>query len=80
MTEKNNGNWLKTMAWGSTIATSLAGLVVGGFLLGNYLDRLWGTDPWLKIVFMLLGVLLGIGYMILTLSKIGRVRDEKDEQ
>lgn len=65
------------MAWGSTISTSLAGLVAGGYFLGNYLDTRWGTNPWLKIVLMISGLALGISYLITTLSKLGKSKDEQ---
>lgn len=31
-----------------------------GFFLGDYLDRRWGTDPWLMIAFLLLGAAAGV--------------------
>lgn len=77
MADKNSGNWLKYMAWGSTIATALAGMVGGGYFLGNFLDSLWGTDPWLKIILMILAVILGIGYLIASLSKLGKTDNEQ---
>jgi len=77
MTDNKLNNWLKYMAWGSVIAASLAGLVGGGFLLGNYLDLLWGTDPVLKIVLMLAGVVLGMAYLITSLSKFGKANDKE---
>lgn len=77
MAKNNLNNLVKYMAWGSMIATSLAGLVGGGFLLGNFLDSLWGTDPFLKIILMFLGVALGIAYLIHSLSKFGKVNDEQ---
>ena len=72
----NNHKWIKYMAWGSTVATALAGLVGGGYYLGNYLDSRWGTDPRLKIGLMLVGVVLGIAYLIISLSKMGKSNDE----
>lgn len=71
MSDKNMNSWVRYMAWGTTIATALAGLVGGGYVLGNFLDSLWGTDPWLKVFLMLGGVILGIAYLIVSLHKIG---------
>lgn len=65
------------MAFGSTIATALAGLVGGGYLLGNYLDIRCGTDPLFKIILMIAGVFLGIGYLIVSLNKLGKSTDEQ---
>lgn len=38
-------------------------LVLGmtiGFFIGDFLDRWWGTDPWLTVVFLLLGLAAGV--------------------
>lgn len=77
MAKNNSNNWVKNMALGSMIATSLAGLVAGGYLLGSFLDSLWGTDPFLKIFLIFLGVALGIAYLIFSLSKFGKSNDEQ---
>jgi F0F1-type ATP synthase assembly protein I len=76
MADKNSSSWVKYMAWGSTIGAALAGLVGGGYFIGNYLDSVWGTDPWLKIALMISGVILGVTYLILSLSKLGKSSDE----
>jgi len=68
---RNPKGWQKGFEIGSGIATSLAGLVGGGFLLGRYLDGLWGTRPWLTIVLMLSGLVLGGSYLVITLKKFG---------
>jgi F0F1-type ATP synthase assembly protein I len=77
MADKNIGNWVKYMAWGTTIATALAGLVGGGYYLGNLLDSYLGTDPWLKICLMISGVILGIVYLIISLNSLGKSKDEE---
>lgn len=41
------------------VAELIAGLLVG-VLLGWYLDQLFGTKPWLMIVFIIVGVAAGI--------------------
>ncbi|RNC28884.1 MAG: hypothetical protein AWM53_01071 [Candidatus Dichloromethanomonas elyunquensis] len=77
MADKKISGWVKYMAWGSTISTALAGLVGAGYWLGNYLDSLWGTNPWLKIALMMLAVVLGIAYLIVSLSKLGKADHEQ---
>jgi len=74
--DNNRNGWVKYMAWGTTIASALAGLVGGGYFLGNYLDSVWGTDPWFKVVFMVAGVILGIAYLIVSLKKLGEADHE----
>lgn len=77
MVEKRAGSWVKYMAVGTTVATSLAVLVGGGYLLGSFLDNRLNTDPLLKVVFMILGVILGFTYVMVTLNKLGKSTDEQ---
>lgn len=74
---ENRVTLLKAMAFGTSIATTLAGLVGGGYLLGRFLDQRLGTQPWLQLLFMLLGLILGGSYLVVTLRKFG-VTDEKE--
>ena len=68
---------VKAMAFGTSIATTLAGLVGGGYFLGRYLDQRWGTQPWLQLLLMIVGLILGGSYLVLTLRKFGVFDDEK---
>lgn len=68
---------VKAMAFGTSIATTLAGLVGGGYLLGYYLDQRWGTYPWLQILFILMGLALGGSYLVVNLRKFGDSDDKK---
>jgi len=75
--DKDSGSWIKYVAWGSTIAFTFAGLVAGGYFLGNFLDSCLGTDPWLKIVLMIAGVFLGIGYLVVLFTRLRKPDDEQ---
>lgn len=66
---RNQKSWQKAVAIGSSIATTLAGLVGGGFFLGSYLDARWGTQPWLTLGLMLSGLVLGVSYLVITLKE-----------
>jgi len=72
---RNQKSWQKAAMVGSTISTSLAGLVGGGFFLGNYLDARWGIRPWLTIILMLSGLVLGGSYLVITLKNLGASDD-----
>jgi F0F1-type ATP synthase assembly protein I len=74
---KQSKTWQKAVADGSSISTSLAGLVGGGFFLGRYLDTLLGTQPWLTIVLMILGLILGGSYLVVILKRFGASDDKK---
>ena len=67
----NNRKAWKAIEMGSHISTSLAGLVGGGFLLGRYLDNRWGTQPWLTIILIVSGLVLGGSYLVITLKRYG---------
>lgn len=68
---------VKAMAFGTSIATTLAALVGGGYLLGRYLDQRWGTQPWLQLLFILLGLVFGGSYLVVSLRKLGITDDKK---
>ena len=74
---RNPKSWQKAVTVGSSISISLAGLVGGGFLLGNYLDARWGTRPWLTIILMLSGLVLGGSYLVITLKEFVDTDDKK---
>lgn len=74
---ENRITLVKAMAFGTSIATTLAGLVGGGYLLGRFLDQRWGTYPWMQFTLMLVGLGLGGSYLVVTLRKFG-VSDDKD--
>lgn len=69
-------SWVKAAALGTSMAMTLAGLVLGGFLLGRYLDTRWGTEPIFLLVFMLGGLVLGGVYIVAVLREFGKISDE----
>lgn len=54
------------VAWGiyGAIGFQLAMMVVGGLLIGNWLDKKWGSSPWLALVGLLLGSIGGFYNLI----------------
>jgi len=76
MTE-NAKSWVKYVAWGTSIAATVAGAVGGGFFLGRYLDRRWGLYPWLELALMLLGLVLGVAYLVVTVKALGNGENDK---
>ena len=54
----------------SNVIFSSAIFVVGGVLLGIYLDYLFGTKMVLTLIFSLIGLGIGIWVMIVTILKI----------
>ncbi|MFQ6132270.1 MAG: AtpZ/AtpI family protein [Armatimonadota bacterium] len=56
---RGNGRGLRGVAILSTIGIALAACVSIGALIGWYLDRWLGTEPWLMVLFFLLGTAAG---------------------
>jgi ATP synthase protein I len=54
--------WLSDLTFYTSWATEFAGAIIGGTLLGYFLDKRWGTSPWL----MLLGFFVGTLYAYLS--------------
>jgi ATP synthase protein I len=48
------------------VVTTFLGLVVG-----LYLDRVFGTQPWLMIVFLILGIAAGFRNIYVTIKRYG---------
>ncbi|MDC4228106.1 MAG: AtpZ/AtpI family protein [Candidatus Manganitrophus sp.] len=44
-----------------------------GYLIGNYLDQLFGTSPWLMVVFTAMGAISGVKQ---TITLIKRATDK----
>lgn len=85
------GDWLKsrkvnaTSSMGRTISTaSVIGLhlVVAtllGLALGHFLDKFFGTAPWLTIIFLLLGIVAGFKNLIVQANRLMDCQD-KDQR
>lgn len=58
--EKNSSNTLAGVGRYLTISTNMVAAIIFGYAAGHYLDKWLGTDPWLTVVFFLLGVATGI--------------------
>jgi len=63
----------------STLGLMLPSSIAVGLFLGYFLDKLFGTHPWLLAIFTLLGVASGFLSLIRGLNKIGIERDKEEE-
>lgn len=68
-------SWQKALVLGSNISATLAILVGGGYFLGRYLDARFLTEPLFTIGFMLIGLVFGGSYLVVTLKKFGASDD-----
>lgn len=56
---------------------AMGGMVATGALLGYWLDRRWGTTPWLTLTGTLVGMAAGIFYVVVQAQRASR--DEGDD-
>ena len=61
----------------SSLGLMLPSSIAIGLFMGYFLDKLLGTDPWLLIIFTLLGVASGFLSLFRGLKKLGL--DKEDE-
>ena len=59
-TNHGKNTWLKQLGILFAIATEITYPPLGGFLLGYFLDKYFQTGPWLAMVFLVLGVVVGV--------------------
>ena len=65
---------LRQLARLSTIGISLVAATAIGLLIGYGLDRLFGTKPWLTMLFTLLGIAAGFLNLFRDVGLIGQPR------
>jgi ATP synthase protein I len=53
--QPNNYETMRALVYFSQIGITLAATLLIGVLLGKFLDNLFGTTPWLLLLFSLLG-------------------------
>jgi len=71
---------LKQLLHLSSIGISMVLAIVFGLVIGVYLDRWLGTEPWLTIVFLIFGVVAAFRNMFHIIKKYGFPEEEADDQ
>ncbi len=57
--EENDRRFYRLLGSLSTVGIALVASTVIGYFMGRYLDGLFGTYPWLTILFLLFGIAAG---------------------
>lgn len=79
MTSKENGMF-GAVGTASVIGLHMvSGILVGG-VMGYFLDEWLGTDPWLKLVFFVLGVAAGFYNVYLDTQRLLREQSTESER
>lgn len=72
MSENGKGNPLRAVAIASSISVEIAAGTIIGYYSGRWLDSKLGTDPWLMIAGLLVGLAAGMWGIILTLEAFNK--------
>jgi len=68
--EKRDQQWLlQAMGLTTVIGTELAVTVVSGYYCGHYLDRCFGTEPWLMLAGVIAGIAVGVTGIYKTMQR-----------
>ena len=64
---------LRTLGQLSTLGIAMVAAVAIGLAIGYWLDRWFGTSPWLTMIFALLGIVAGFVNLFRDLKKFGQM-------
>jgi ATP synthase protein I len=67
--KRETRRYLKELAYFSSIGLSMALSIFIGLAIGVYLDRRFGTTPWLTLLFLGFGILAGYRNIGLAIKK-----------
>ncbi len=71
---------LRRIADASSIGLAFPIAIVIGYFCGRWLDRVFGTDPWLTVSFSIFGIAGGFLNAFRTAVRIGREEDEESRK
>lgn len=74
--KKEVDKFIKNMANASSVGTSLAFSVIIGGAMGWWLDKTFGTKPWLFLLFLVCGIIAGFKNMVYFIKKTDLFDDE----
>jgi ATP synthase protein I len=67
--KKETRTWIRELAFFSSLGFSVSLSIFIGLGIGVYLDRRFGTSPWLMLVFLGLGIAAGYRNIGLAIKK-----------
>jgi ATP synthase protein I len=78
--EEKDRKLLRTLAVLSTVGISMVAATVIGLFVGLWLDKLFGTSPWLTAVFLLLGIIAGFRNLFYYAKRGQNTLDQEDQK
>ncbi|PLX94874.1 MAG: magnesium transporter [Desulfuromonas sp.] len=76
---EDNKQLFKSLGFLSSVGISMVAATFIGLAMGYYLDKWLGTDPWLTLIFLLLGIVSGFRNIFILTSRELR-RQERSER
>ena len=70
----------RTLGFLSSVGISMVAATFIGLAMGYYLDKWLGTDPWLTLVFLLLGIVSGFRNIFILTSRELRRQQRSDAE
>jgi ATP synthase protein I len=67
---KRDWRYIRELAYYSSLGLQVALSIFIGFGIGRYLDNRFDTDPWMTVVFFLLGVAAAVRNLGLAIKKL----------
>ena len=64
MVKQDDYSWMRKAGQASSVGLVFVAATFIGYFFGSWLDRRFGTEPWLMLVFTLLGIVAGFVEMI----------------
>jgi F0F1-type ATP synthase assembly protein I len=56
---ENQYKWMRSAGQAASIGFVLVISIIIGYFFGSWLDRVFGTTPWLMLVFTIMGIVAG---------------------
>lgn len=75
---KDSGSTFRALGVTGGIGFMMGACVLGGYLVGSYLDSKFGTAPWLLIAFIIMCVAAGFMEIYKILKKITKETNNND--
>lgn len=76
MPEGKEKPFLKQLLEASTIGINLVLSTFVGFAIGYFLDKFFGTSPWLTVTFLIIGIIAGFRELL----RIARKQDGSNKK
>jgi ATP synthase protein I len=75
---RKNSKHFESLGIASVMGLQLVSGVVVGFAMGYYLDKYFGTKPWLTLTFLVFGIIAGYRNMFREMQRIQKKEAEAD--